>query len=109
MKWSCYGHTADQGLRPVSTRQWVASVWEYPYLLQAWNTVKNSDEPLIELLHLLSQQEQEPQRSGGRGPATRVKHLPVDPALYDFIFIPERVLFIGTEFSILYTSMHSPA
>jgi hypothetical protein len=43
LKWSCYGHTADQGLRPVSTRQWVASVWEYPYLLEAWNTVKNSD------------------------------------------------------------------
>jgi len=35
LKWGFYGHTADQGLRPVSTRQWVASVWEYPYLLQA--------------------------------------------------------------------------
>jgi hypothetical protein len=88
LKWSFYGHTADQGLRPVSTRQWVASVWEYPYLLQVWNTVKDGDEPLIELLHLLSQQEQEPQRRGGRGPATKVKYLPVDPALYDFIFIP---------------------
>ena len=82
------GHTADHGLRPVSTRQWVASVWEYPYLLQVWNTVKDGDEPLIELLHLLSQQEQEPQRRGGGGPATKVKYLPVDPALYDFIFIP---------------------
>ena len=51
LKWGFYGHTADQGLRPASTRQWVASVWEYPYLLQAWNTVKDSDEPLIELLH----------------------------------------------------------
>jgi len=62
LKWGFYGHTADQGLRPASTRQWVASVWEYPHLLQAWSTVKDSDEPLIELLHLLSQQEQEPQR-----------------------------------------------
>jgi hypothetical protein len=88
LKWGFYGHTADQGLRPASTRQWVASVWEYPHLLQAWSTVKDSDEPLIELLHLLSQQEQEPQRSGGRRPATKVKYLPVDPALYDFIFIP---------------------
>jgi hypothetical protein len=60
LKWGFYGHTADQGLRPASTRQWVASVWEYPYLSQAWNTVKDNDEPLIELLQLLSQQEQGP-------------------------------------------------
>jgi hypothetical protein len=67
LKWGFYGHTADQGLRPVSTRQWVASVWEYPYLLQAWNTVKDSDEPLIELLQLLSQQEQGPLGKGVGG------------------------------------------
>jgi hypothetical protein len=88
LKWGFYGHTADQGLRPASTRQWVASVWEYPYLSQAWNTVKDNDEPLIELLQLLSQQEQGPHRKRGGGPGTKVKYLPVDPAPYDFIFIP---------------------
>ncbi len=36
----------------------------------------------------MNPQEQEPQRGGGRRPATKVKYLPVDPALYDFIFIP---------------------
>ena len=88
LKWGFYGHTADHGLRPVSTRQWVASVWEYPYLLEAWETVKNSDEPLIELLQLLSQQEPEPQRKRGGRSGTKIKFLPVDPAMYDFIFIP---------------------
>jgi hypothetical protein len=36
----------------------------------------------------LSQQEQGPRRKRGGGPETKVKYLPVDPALHDFIFIP---------------------
>jgi hypothetical protein len=56
--------------------------------LQAWDTVKNSDEPLIELLQLLSQQEQGPQRKRGGRAGTKIKFLHVDPALYDFILIP---------------------
>ena len=37
---------------------------------------------------LLSQQEQGPQRKRDGRSGTKVKYLPVDPALYDFIFIP---------------------
>jgi hypothetical protein len=88
LKWGLYGHTADQGLMPCAKRHWVASVWEYTFLLKAWDTVKDEDEPLIALLQLLSQQRQGAGRARGTGPETKVKCLPVDPALYDHIFIP---------------------
>jgi hypothetical protein len=66
----------------------VASVWEYTLLLKAWDTVKNEDEPLIALLQLLSHPKQREKRARGTGPATKVKCLPVDPDLYDQIFVP---------------------
>jgi hypothetical protein len=88
LKWGLYGHTADQGLMPCAKRHWVASVWEYTFLLKTWDTVKDEDEPLIALLQLLSQQRQGARRARGTGPETKVKCLPVDPALYDHIFIP---------------------
>ena len=66
----------------------LASVWEYTFLLKAWDTVKDEDESLIALLQLLSQLRQGEKRARGTGPATKVKCLPVDPALYDHIFIP---------------------
>jgi hypothetical protein len=88
LKWGLYGHTADQGLMPCATRNWVASVWEYTLLLKAWDTVKDADEPLLALLQLLSQPKQGDKRVRGTGPATKVKCLPVDPALYDHIFFP---------------------
>jgi hypothetical protein len=87
LKWGLYGHTADQGLMPCATRHWVASVWEYTFLLKAWDTVKDEDEPLLALLQLLSQPKQGDKRVRGTGPATKVKCLPVDPALCDHIFI----------------------
>jgi hypothetical protein len=88
LKWGLHGHRADQGLMPCANRHWVVSVWEYTFLLKTWDTVKDEDEPLIELLQLLSQQRQGAKRARGTGPATKVKCLPVDPALYDYIFIP---------------------
>jgi hypothetical protein len=38
LKWGLYGHTADQGLMPCAKRHWVASVWEYTFLLKTWDT-----------------------------------------------------------------------
>jgi hypothetical protein len=88
LKWGLYGHTAEQGLMPCAKRHWVASTWEYTFLLQTWDTVKDEDEPLVALLQLLSQQRQGARRARGAGPQTKVPCLPVDPAMYDFIFIP---------------------
>ena len=88
LKWGLYGHTADQGLMPCTKRHWVASVWEYTFLLKAWDTVKAEDEPLLALLQLLSHPKQGATRARGMGPATNVKCLPVNPDLYDHIFVP---------------------
>jgi hypothetical protein len=88
LKWGLHGHTANQGLMPCAKRHWVASVWEYKLLLKTWDTVKGEEEPLIALLQLLSQQGQGAGRVRGTRPETKVKFLPVDPALYDLIFIP---------------------
>ena len=88
LKWGLYGHTADQGLMQCAKRHWVASVWEYTFLLKTWDMVKDEEEPLIALLQLLSQQRHWAGRARGTGPETKFKCLPVDPALYDHIFIP---------------------
>ncbi len=84
LKWGLHGHTADQdqGLMPCGKRHRVASVWEYKYLLDTWDTVKDEEEPLISLLQLLSQQGQGEGRKRGARPETKVKFLPVDPASY---------------------------
>jgi hypothetical protein len=73
----------------------LASVWEYTFLLKTWDTVKDEDEPLIALLQLLSQQRPGGKGARGTGPPTKVKCLPVDPALYDHIFIPWPALALG--------------
>jgi hypothetical protein len=89
LKWGLFGHTVNQGLMPCSKRHWVASVWEYTFLLGEWETVKHEEEPLVSLLQLLSQQGQgEARKREGRRETRATKFLPVDPALDDNIFVP---------------------
>ena len=49
----------------------------------------------LALLQLLSQQRPGGKGARGTGPPTKVKCLPVDPALYDHIFIPWPALALG--------------
>jgi hypothetical protein len=84
-KWGLFGPTADQGLMLCAKRHWVASVWEWTYLLSEWETVKDEEEPQVSLLQLLSQQGHGEGRKRGGG---AIKFLSVDPAFYDHIFVP---------------------